>query len=168
VPALPPAFRIRIGSPLDQLVERRFYVNASPAETWTAIVADENAERLYRELIMGPAEPAWPAGGTARLARLAIGMLREPVLLESLEARPAQSFRFRVVGIDVIGEVGWALEPLAGGTRIVHTALIEPVDRWATILARLTRRSPGDRADEHLVALRSILDATAAGAAVRP
>jgi hypothetical protein len=161
MPVLPPALRLRASAPRGAVVERHYYVNAPPSEAWSALVADENASRLYPELVLGPAESTWPAAGASRLARLSIGLLREPVLLESLEARPGMSFRFRVVGLDIGGELGWALEPLAGGTRIVHTAMLLPVDRWAAALARLTRRSPGDRAEDHLRALKLIVEAPA-------
>jgi hypothetical protein len=163
MPALPSAFR-RTSS--DGSVERRYYLNAQPTEAWTALVADEHAPRLYPELVLGPAETGWPAAGASRLARITVGLLREPVMLESLEARPGQSFRFRIVGLDIYGELGWSLEPLAGGTRVVHTALLEPADRWAAILARLTRRSTGDRADQRLQALKLAVEGgTARGAA---
>jgi hypothetical protein len=168
MPALPPALRFRWSGPRDAVVERRYYLNAQPGDAWTALVADENASRLYPELTLGPAESTWPAAGSSRLARLAVGLLREPVLLESLEARPGVSFHFRIVGLDVIGEFGWALEPLAGGTRVVHTAMMLPVDRWAAALARLTRRSPGERVEDHLVALKLIVERTAEGTIATP
>jgi len=158
MPALPPALRLRSTGPRDAVIERRYYLNVPPADAWTALVSDENAARLYPELALGPAETGWPAAGASRLARVSIGLLREPVLLESLEARPGMSFRFRVIGLDVRGELGWALEPLAGGTRVVHTAMLLPVDRWAGALARLSRRNPGDRAEDHLRALKLIVE----------
>ena len=165
MPALPPALRLRQSGSRDAVIERRYYLNVPPNEAWTALVADENAPRLYPELILGPAESTWPAAGSSRLARLSVGLLREPVLLESLEARPGVSFRFRIVGLDVIGELGWALEPLAGGARIVHTALLVPGDRWAAALTRMTRRSPGERVEDHLVALKHIVESSREGSA---
>jgi hypothetical protein len=159
MPALPPAFRRRSHATGDGGVERRYYLNVPPIDAWTALVADEHARRLYPELVLGASETAWPAAGAARLARISVGLLREPVVLESLEARPGHSFRFRIVGLDIFGELGWTLEPLAGGTRVVHTALLQPADRWAAILARLGRRSTGDRAEEHLLALKLVVEA---------
>ncbi len=158
MPAQPPGYRVRPTAPGDAFVERRYYLNVPPHEAWAALVSDDNAKRLYPELALGPGETGWPAAGASRLARLSVGLLREPVLLESLEARPGISFRFRVIGLDIRGELGWALEPLAGGTRVVHTAMLLPIDRWAGALTRLSRRSQGDRAEDHLRALKLIVE----------
>jgi hypothetical protein len=163
MPALPPALRLRSSGSDGAVTERRYYLNCSPSQAWLALVADDNAERLYPELALGPAESGWPAAGSSRLARLRLGLLREPVLLESLEARPGIGFRFRVIGMDIIGEWGWELDSLAGGTRVVHTEMLLPTDRWAAALARFTRRSAGDRADDHLRALKLIVESAAPG-----
>jgi hypothetical protein len=50
---------------------------------------------------------------------------------------------------------------------VVHTALLEPADRWAAVLAKLTRRSTGDRADERLQALKLAVETATGRVAVR-
>jgi hypothetical protein len=46
-----------------------------------------------------------------------------------------------------------ALEPVAGGTRVIHAATFEPFDRWTGILVRLGRASLASRVEAHLHAL---------------
>ena len=43
---------------------------------------------------------------------------------------------------------------VSGGTRVVHGATFEPVDRWTVILVRLGRRSLEARVEAHLRALK--------------
>lgn len=147
---------MRSGSDLREgrRVERRYYVNATPAGAWAALHDPANEAALYPELALGPAETAWPAAGAIRLARLRVGLLREPVFLESLEARPAASFRLRLIGADVRGELGWRFDAVAGGTRVVHDAVLEPTDRFAAVLVRIGRGSLADRVEDHLRALK--------------
>jgi hypothetical protein len=73
---------------------------------------------------------------------------------ESLEARPESVFRLRVTGSGFESEWSWRLEPIAGGTRVIHGATFEPVDRWTDILVRLGRRSLEARVEAHLRALK--------------
>jgi hypothetical protein len=148
-------------------IERRTFVLATPREAWTALHDPASEPGLFSEFALGPAEPAWPAAGSTRLARFRYGLLRDPVLLESLEARPGRSFRVRFLGTDVYGEIGWLFEPAAGGTRVVHQLVIQPVDRWGRILSALERRSVADHADAHLRELKMAVEghAGAGGAA---
>jgi hypothetical protein len=154
-PVYPPPARSAVGE--DRRVERRSFVRADPRATWAALHDEENVRRVYPELELGPAEPAWPAVGSTRLARLRIGLLREPVFLESLEARPGRSFRVRLVGSDVRGEISWYLTAVAGGTRILHVMTLEPTDLVAGVLLRLTGRSLAARVEGHLDALGGCL-----------
>ena len=57
-------------------------------------------------------------------------------------------------------EIGWSwsLEPLAGGTRVVHEGWFETYDRWAGVLVRLGRESIGQLADDHLRALKELAE----------
>ncbi len=81
------SLRPRGGRDRGGFIERRYFLNVSPPDAWAALHHEANAAALYPELTLGPAEPAWPAAGATRLARLRLGLLREPVLLESLEDR---------------------------------------------------------------------------------
>ena len=74
--------------------------------------------------------------------------------MESLEARPESIFRLRVVGSGFESEWMWRMEPVAGGTRVVHAATLEPAERWTAILVRLGRRSLEARVEAHLRALK--------------
>jgi len=111
-------------------------------------------QALLPELHLGPAEPAWPAAATTRSARARLGLLRETARVESLEARPEAIFRVRASASGFESEWLWRLEPVAGGTRVVHAASLETNDRWASILVRLGRRSLGSRVEAHLRALK--------------
>jgi hypothetical protein len=51
-------------------------------------------------------------------------------------------------------EWSWRLEPVAGGTRVIHAASFEPNDRWADLLIRLGRASLASRVEAHLRALK--------------
>jgi hypothetical protein len=59
------------------------------------------------------------------------------------------------------------MEPLAGGTRVVHDGSFETSDRWAGVLVRLGRDSIDGLAEEHLRALKNRAE-TQAGAATGP
>lgn len=158
MPARPPAGVSGQPSLTTGRIERRSFVLASPREAWAALHDPACEERLFSEFALGPAEPAWPAAGSTRLARFRYGLLRDPVLLESLEARPGRSFRARFLGTDVYGEIGWLFEPASGGTRVVHQLVIQPVDRWGRILSALERRSVADHADAHLRELKTAVE----------
>ena len=81
-------------------------------------------------------------------------MLRESARVESLEARPESVFRLRASASGFDSEWSWRLEPVAGGTRVIHAATFEPNDRWAGMLVRLGRRTLEARVEAHLRALK--------------
>ena len=84
-----------------------------------------------------------------------MGLLRESAWVESLEARPESRFRLRVTGSGLRQRVDrGVLEPVAGGTRVIHAATFEPFDRWTGILVRLGRASLASRVEAHLQALK--------------
>lgn len=140
--------------PGDQLVERRVFVQASPRAVWTTLHDPAATNALFPELRLGPAAPSWPAAATTRSARAQVGLLREAARVESLEARPESVFRLRVTGSGFESEWSWRLEPVAGGTRVIHGASFEATDRWTTILVRLGRRSLAARVEGHLRVLK--------------
>ena len=135
-------------------VERRVFVNASPRVVWSALHDPANAAVLFPQLRLDPPTPDWPAAAATRRARTRLGLLRDTAHVESLEARPQSSFRLRVTGAGFSGELRWWLEPVAGGTRVVHAATFEPHDRWAGILVRLGRESLAGRVETHLHVLK--------------
>lgn len=79
--------------------------------------------------------------------------------VESLEARPDARFRVRVTGSGFDSEWSWRLEPVAGGTRVIHAATFEPFDRWTGILVRLGRASLASRVEAHLRVLKERAEA---------
>ena len=139
---------------VDRQVERRVFIQASPRQVWATLHDPNSMAALLPELHLGPAEPAWPAAATSRTARARMGLLRETARVESLEARPESIFRVRATASGFESEWLWRLEPVAGGTRVIHAATFEPNDRWAGILVRLGRRSLGSRVEAHLRALK--------------
>jgi carbon monoxide dehydrogenase subunit G len=139
---------------VDREVERRVFIQASPRVVWATLHDPNSMAALLPELHLGPAEPAWPAAATTRMARARVGLLREAARVESLEARPEAVFRVRATASGFESEWSWRLEPVAGGTRVIHAASFEPNDRWAGILVRLGRRSLGSRVEAHLRALK--------------
>lgn len=145
-----PGDRLRAG----RLVERRVFVQASPRTVWATLHDPASLGAIVPELLLGPADPAWPAAATTRPARAQVGLLRETARVESLEARPESVFRLRATGSGFESEWVWRLEPVAGGTRVVHGASFEPIDRWTTILVRLGRRSLEARVEAHLRTLK--------------
>src|SRR5689334_9399487 len=94
-------------------VERRVFVNAPPRTVWTALHDPANADLLFPELRLGPAEPTWPAAAAVRSGSARLGFLRDDALVESLEARPLTSFRLRVTGRAFTSEWRWRLESRA-------------------------------------------------------
>jgi hypothetical protein len=137
-----------------RLVERRVFVQASPRTVWATLHDPSATSALYPELRMGPAAPSWPAASTTRTGRARLGLLRETAHVESLEARPEAVFRLRVTGSGFDSEWSWRLEPVAGGTRVIHGATFEPVDRWTEILIRFGRATLASRVETHLRALK--------------
>jgi carbon monoxide dehydrogenase subunit G len=138
----------------DRVVERRVFVQASPREVWATLHDPSSLRALLPELHLGPAEPAWPAAAATRSARAQLGLLRERAWVESLEARPESVFRLRAHGSGFDSEWAWRLEPVAGGTRVIHAASFQANDRWAGLLIRLGRRSLEMRVEAHLRALK--------------
>lgn len=141
-------------------VERRVFVKAPPRVVWCALHDAANTARLFPELRLGPAEPAWPAAAAVRHGRAHLGLLRTEATAESLEARPQARFRLRVSGGSFVSEWSWHLEPLAGGTRVVHTASFEPTDRVAGLLLRLGRENLASRVEAHLRELKACAEAS--------
>jgi hypothetical protein len=146
-------------------VERRVFIQASPRVVWATLHDPGLTSVLLPELRFGPAEPAWPAAATTRLATARVGLLREQARLESLEARPESTFRMRAVASGFESEWSWRLEAVAGGTRVVHAATFEPNDRWAGILVRLGRRSLEARVEAHLRVLKERAERSSVGRA---
>jgi hypothetical protein len=140
-------------------VERRVFVNASPRIVWAALHDPSHVRALFPELTLGPAEPAWPAAAAIRRGHARLGLLRDDAIVESLEARPLRSFRLRVTGAAFASEWRWRLEPRAGGTRVVHDAVLRPGDWIADWLIRLGRHSLSDRVEAHLRALKEVSEA---------
>jgi hypothetical protein len=103
-------------------------------------------------------DPTWPAAGSVRFGEAHLGLLRTAVRIESLEARPATTFRLLVTGAEFSIEWGWRLEPTAGGTRVIHDGSFDTFDRWAGLLVRLGRESVAALAEEHLRALKDLAE----------
>ncbi len=139
-------------------VERRVFVNAPPRIVFATLGDPANVARLFPELTLGPAEPAWPAASACRRGRVRLGLLRSEATLESLEARPSSTFRLRISAPTFGEEWCWRLEPRAGGTRVVHVATFQTGDRVASLLVRLGRDSVADRAEAHLRAVKEIAE----------
>lgn len=135
-------------------VERRVFVLASPRTVWATLHDPTATPALFPELHLGPAAPAWPAAATTRSAQARVGLLRDLARVESLEARPESRFRVRVNASGFDSEWSWRLEPVAGGTRVIHAATFEPFDRWTGILLRLGRASLASRVEAHLRVLK--------------
>ena len=148
-------------------VERRVYVRASPRRVWATLHDPKQIDALFPELTIGPADPSWPAAGSARAGEAHLGLLRTAVRIESLEARPLTAFRIVVVAASFAIELAWRMEPLAGGTRVIHEGTFETTDRWAGVLVRLGRESIGAITEAHLRALKERAE-TAAGEAAGP
>jgi hypothetical protein len=142
-------------------VERRVWVKASPRRVWTTLHDEGSARRLFAELNLRATDPSWPAAGSAGYGDVHLGLLRTAVSVESLEARPDSAFGMAVVAPEF--EIGWSwrLEPLAGGTRVIHDGWFETRDRWAGVLVRLGRESIGQLADSHLRALKELAETSA-------
>lgn len=143
----------------DGVVERRVFIQATPRTVWTTLHDPAGLDALFPEVAYGPAAPSWPAAGTTRTGRARFGLLREQSRTESLEARPDTVFRMRVTGSGFHSEWSWRLEPVAGGTRVLHAGLLEPADRWAAVLVRLGRATLEARVEAHLRALKDRAEA---------
>jgi hypothetical protein len=146
-------------------VERRVYVHAPPRRLWATLHDADLLGALFPELTIGPADPSWPAAGSSRAGEAHLGLLRTAVRIESLVARPLTAFRVVVVAGSFAIELGWRMDPLAGGTRVVHDGTFETTDRWAGVLVRLGRESIGGIVEAHLRALKEQAEAPAGEAA---
>lgn len=149
-----------------RVIERRVYIKAPPSTVWAALHDARNAEAVHGELRLGPATGAWPAAGSVRSARLRLGVLRETATVESLEARPGARFRYRLVADDLSSEWSWSFQPLAGGTRVVHAAAVQPGSpiasaRWTGWLAGFGRDVLAGTVEAHLRGLKSVSEAPA-------
>jgi len=147
----------------ENAVERRVFVHASPRTVWATLHDPAATSALFPELHLGPAAPAWPAAATTRSAWARLGLLRDAARVESLEARPDARFRLRVTASGFDSQWSWRLEPVAGGTRVIHGATFEPFDRWTGILVRLGRASLGSRVEAHLRVLKERAEAAERG-----
>ena len=139
-------------------VERRLFVDAPPAAVWLAL--HDPARALATDAILAPrpAGPDWPAAGARRAAHLRLGPLPIGAQLESLEARPARSFRVGITGPTIVGERRWELAPAAGGTRVACAVHLEGRSRFGRAVMRLERRALGPRLEAELAALKRIVE----------
>lgn len=151
--------RARPGQQEPGSVERRVYVKASPRVVWATLHDPVNARALFPHLEMEQPTPDWPAVAARRRAHPRLGLLRDAAWVESIEARPQSSFAIRVTGTGIHSQLRWWFEPAAGGTRVVHAALVDPLDRWAGLLIWLGRESVAARVENHLRALKERAEA---------
>ena len=148
-------------------VERRVYIRATPRRVWATLHDADQLPALFAELTAGPADPSWPAAGSSRTGEAHLGLLRTAVRIESIEARPLTAFGIVVAASSFAIEWNWRMEPLAGGTRVIHEGSFETTDRWAGVLVRLGRESIDAIAEAHLRALKERAE-IAAGEAAGP
>jgi Polyketide cyclase / dehydrase and lipid transport len=146
-------------------VERRVYIRASPRRVWATLHDQDQFAALFAELTAGPGDPSWPAAGSSRAGEAHLGLLRTAVRIESVEARPLTAFAIVVAASSFAIEWGWRMEPLAGGTRVIHDGSFQTTDRWAGVLVRLGRESIDAIAEAHLRALKERAEASAGEAA---
>ena len=145
-------------------VERRLFVDASPAAVWLAlhdparISAATSSSRSTRR---GPTGRRPARGATAGCAWVRFPMSAE---LESLEARPQRRFRVGIVGSAIVGERRWELAPAAGGTRVACAVHLEGRSRSGAPCLRLERRALGPRLEAELAALKRVAEATSRAA----
>lgn len=146
-------------------VERRVYIRATPRQVWATLHDPDELPALFSELTAGPADPSWPAAGSSRTGEAHLGLLRTAVRIESLEARPLTAFGIVVVAASFAIEWSWQMEPIAGGTRVIHEGSFQTTDRWAGVLVRLGRESIDAIAEAHLRALKERAEIPAGEAA---
>jgi hypothetical protein len=139
-------------------LERRVYIARSPTEVWTTLLDPPSWTRIHGDIRFGAPLGAWPAAGSIRSARLRLGLLRERGAVESLEARPGQRLRYRLVAGPVIAEWAWIFEPTAGGTRAIHAVSGDMGDRVSGWLAGLGRDPLEKALEAHLRTLKSIAE----------
>ncbi len=150
---------IREGS-IAGAVERRVFVNASPRVVWATLHDPANAQALFPQLRLDPPAPAWPAAASTRRAetRARASSATRPASRAS-RRDPSRASRCGSRASGFSSELRWRLEPLAGGTRVVHAATFDPHDRWAGILVRLGRESLANRVEDHLRTLKERAEA---------
>jgi ligand-binding SRPBCC domain-containing protein len=140
-------------------VERRVFVDAPPTAVWAALHDPRLARTVTPELRVGPPTGAWPAAGATRTGTIRIGMLREPATVESLEARPASRFRYRVIAGALQAEWCWSFEARSGGTIVVHSVAGDVGDRWSGFLAGLGGDPLAKATEAHLRGLKTATEA---------
>lgn len=141
-------------------IERRLFVDASPAAVWLALHDPAGVSAPDNLLALDPAGPDWPAAGARRRGRLRLGPLSLEAELESLEARPQRRFRVGIVGASVLGERRWELAPAAGGTRVACAVHLQGRSRIGRAILRLERGAIGSRVEAELVALKRVAETT--------
>jgi carbon monoxide dehydrogenase subunit G len=146
-------------------VERRVYIRATPRQVWATLHDPEQLSALFAELTAGPADSSWPAAGSSRIGEAHLGLLRTAVRIESVEARPLTAFGLAVAASSFTIEWDWRMEPLAGGTRVIHEGTFQTTDRWAGVLVRLGRESIDAIAEAHLRTLKERAELPAGEAA---
>ncbi len=140
-------------------VERRLFVDASPAAVWLALHDPDRAPGTDAILVLDPAGPDWPAAGARRTAHLRLGPMPIRAEVESLEARPQRRFRVGILGSAIVGERRWELAPAAGGTRVACAVHLEGRSRLGRVVLRLERRALGPRLEAELAALKHVAEA---------
>ena len=147
IPPLPP-----------DAVERRLFVDATPATVWLALHDSARAASLDAILALDPAGPDWPAAGARRTGHLRLGPVPLGAELESLEARPERRFRVGIAGPAIVGERRWELAPAAGGTRLACAVHLEGRSRLGKAVLRLERRAIGPRLEAEMAALKRLAE----------
>jgi carbon monoxide dehydrogenase subunit G len=142
-------------------VERRVYVRATPREVWATLHDPAAAGVLFPELALDPPGPSWPAAASIRSGEIRLGLLRTVVRVESLEARPQSTFEIAVTAAGFAIGWRWRMEPIAGGTRVIHEGSFETTDRWTGVLVRIGRESIGSLAEQHLRNLKTRAESAA-------
>jgi carbon monoxide dehydrogenase subunit G len=153
--------------PAVRSVERRVYIRATPRGVWATLHDPQTAAALFPELTLDPAGPSWPAAASARTGEIRLGLLRTAVHVESIEARPQSTFAMAVTAAGFAIAWRWRMEPIAGGTRVIHEGSFETTDRWTGVLVRIGRESIGSLAEDHLRNLKARAE-SAAGAETGP
>jgi hypothetical protein len=141
-------------------VERRLFVDASPAAVWLALHDAARGPGADILLALDPAGPDWPAAGARRTGRLRLGPVPLGAEVESLEARPQRRFRVGITGSAIVGERRWELAPAAGGTRVACSVHLEGRSRIGRAILRLERRALGPRLEAELAALKSFAESS--------
>ena len=141
-------------------VERRVFVHATPREVW-ATLHDPGPDDRPVPRAPSRSGGAAVARGRDDTHRAAPGSACSATAPGSRASRrgPNSRFRVRVTGSGFDSEWSWRLEPVAGGTRVIHAATFEPFDRWTGILVRLGRASLASRVEAHLRALKERAEA---------